>query len=83
MMSTIISKKDYQSRYYQYAYNSRKYRELVGWIAEMDNSGSEDGVDDIAGYITTVMIAHVYTLSPRRVAQDVYYLRTYNQEVPR
>lgn len=56
-------------------YSSRKYRQLVEWIAFNDNSGENDSLDDVSGYITVVMLSHCYKLPSIKVAEDVLACR--------
>ena len=56
-------------------YSSRKYRQLVEWIALNDNSGGGDTTEEVAGYVTTVMLAHCYNLNNQVVAEDVMQYR--------
>jgi hypothetical protein len=56
-------------------YSSRKYRQLVEWIADMDNSGNGDNLEEVAGYVTVVMLAHCYKLKCIDVARDVMAVR--------
>lgn len=56
-------------------YSSRKYRQLVKWIADMDNSGSGDNLEEVSGYVTVVMLAHCYNLKCMQVAEDVMAYR--------
>lgn len=60
------------------AYPSRRYRQYVEWVAMNDNDGANDSPEEIAGYVTTVMIAQVNGLKPERVAEDVANIRRAN-----
>lgn len=59
----------------KFHYSSRKYRQLVRWIADNDSPADKDGVDALAGYLTVTMLSHVYNLKSRDVAIDVLALR--------
>jgi len=56
-------------------YRSRKYRRLIEWIALNDNPAHNDSVEELAGYLTVVMVAHCYDLKPSDVAEDVSGVR--------
>lgn len=47
------------------------YLEGVEWIALNDNSGSNDGVGEIAGYVSTLLLADLFGAEPERVAIDI------------
>jgi len=55
--------------------DTRRGRELVRWIAYNDNPGDRDPVHVLAGYLTVVMLAHVYGASPTAIAEAVEKLR--------
>lgn len=44
------------------------YREAVTWIALNDNAGNGDAIDDIAGYISTCLVADLFRKEPYIVA---------------
>lgn len=56
-------------------YSSRKYEQLVKWIAYNDNPGDHQPVEEVAGYLTVTMLAHCYNLAALKVAQDVMQFR--------
>jgi hypothetical protein len=51
------------------------YREAVAWIALNDESGSDDGPEQIIGYASTVMIADLFDVESAKVAQDIHRKR--------
>ena len=53
------------------AYSSRKYTRLIQWIADNDNDGMNEPVEELAGYLTVKMVADCYDLHPHQVAIDV------------
>ena len=56
-------------------YGSRRYRQLIEWIADNDNPGDNDPLDAVAGYLTVTMLAHTFNLKKTDVAADVLLLR--------
>ena len=56
-------------------YHSRKYDRLITFIALNDNPGDHEDVEQVAGYMTVVMIADCYDLKPLHVAEDVLCIR--------
>ena len=57
------------------AYSSRKYRDLIDWIAWNDGTGDDHPIEELAGYLTVTMVAHCYKLKNVQVATDVWNLR--------
>lgn len=58
------------------------YREAVYWIAVNDNPGdpmyqdsAPDGPDEIAGYVSTLLVADLFGADPELVAKDVDRVR--------
>lgn len=47
------------------------YREAVQWIALNDNPGDDEGVSEIQGYISTLLVADLFGADPSLVALDV------------
>jgi hypothetical protein len=47
------------------------YRFGVKWIAANDNAGSPDTLADVAGYVSTLLLADLFAVEPDRVAKDV------------
>ena len=47
------------------------YRKAVEWIAHNDEDGSGDGIDGISQYVTTLLVADIFCVEPRRVATDI------------
>lgn len=60
-----------------FAYQSRKYRSLVEFIALNDDNGSPDAlnIEAVSGYMTVVMVAACYNLKTASVAKDVISIR--------
>lgn len=56
------------------------YGDAVRWIAFNDNDGSDDAVPEIAGYISTLLVADLFGAEPYKVAVDV--LRTRHDSGP-
>lgn len=50
------------------------YRRGVEWIALNDEAGSSDA-EDVAGYISTLLLADLFGVEPERVARDVVRYR--------
>lgn len=50
----------------------RGYRFGVHWIAANDNSGSDDGLDEISGYISTALLADLFGRLTKDVAADIH-----------
>lgn len=51
------------------------YREGVAWIAYEDNLGDDEGVEELAGYISVLLLADLFGVSGEKVARDVYRKR--------
>lgn len=56
------------------------YRVGVEWIALNDNAGedrpgNEDAEENVAGYISTCLLADLFGVEPKRVAKDVMRMR--------
>jgi hypothetical protein len=51
------------------------YRAGVFWIAANDNAGSNDNEADVAGYVSTILLADLFDASLDRVAQDIMRAR--------
>jgi len=47
------------------------YKHAVEWIALNDNAGNGDTEEEIAGYISTALVADIFDISTERVASDV------------
>jgi hypothetical protein len=47
------------------------YREAVEWIANNDNAGNGDTVEEIAEYISTALISDLWRKDALDVARDV------------
>ena len=56
-------------------FTTRRGCQLVRWIAENDNPGDDEHIDALMGYLTVVMLAHVYDVAPVQIAETVYELR--------
>jgi len=47
----------------------------IAWIAENDNAGMRDNVEDIAGYVTVCLVADLFGKSTADIAERVYTYR--------
>ena len=65
---------------HKFAYESRKYRQLVWWIALNDAPGDASPLEELSGYLTVTMLAHCYNLPSLKVAKDVQAVRDYEAE---
>lgn len=52
-----------------------RYQDAVEWIALNDNSGQGDPVSEIAGYISTCLVADVWNKDQNDVAKAVAKVR--------
>jgi hypothetical protein len=52
------------------------YLQAVRWIALNDNSGNDDSVEVIQGYVSTLLVAALFGADPRRVATDIDHCRS-------
>ncbi len=57
------------------ALDTRRGRELIVWIALNDNSGNGDSLLEVAGYVSVVMLAHVYDVPAIKIAEAVMKIR--------
>lgn len=55
--------------------NTRRGRDLVQWIADMDNAGDDESPEAIAGYTTVVMLAQTYGVPGDVIGRLVWELR--------
>lgn len=53
-------------------------REAVGWIAMNDNPGNGDGLRDITGYISVLLVADLWRVPSGVVARLVIAVRNLN-----
>lgn len=51
------------------------YPVAVAWIAENDSAGDKPVAEDIAGFISTLLVADLYGVNAERVAFDVIAYR--------
>lgn len=51
------------------------YRDAVDWIAQNDESGSEDTPEQISGYASVVLVADLFDVDSIKVAGAVYNKR--------
>jgi hypothetical protein len=56
------------------------YRAAVEWIALNDGPGNGDGADEVAGYISTCLVADLFDVASSRVARDI--MRCRERELP-
>ncbi len=55
--------------------NTRRGRQLIEWIALNDESGAGDNVETISEYVSVTMLAHVYGVPRRTIAEAVKAIR--------
>ena len=53
----------------------RGYRFAVRWIAENDNAGAFDSEEEIAGYVSTLLVGDLFGKTAEQVAHDVKRVR--------
>lgn len=58
-----------------FRHSTRRAGQLVEWIAYNDNNGDDEGPEAIAGYISVTMLAHVYNVPARKIADEVFAIR--------
>jgi len=51
------------------------YRDAVRWVAHNDNAGTDDGAYEIAGYVSTLLVADLFGADPDVVAKDILRVR--------
>jgi hypothetical protein len=56
----------------------RTYREGVAWIALNDNPGDAEGLSELAGYISVMLLGDIHGVDPNVVAADVLEYRESN-----
>jgi hypothetical protein len=49
--------------------------DAISWIAYEDNPGDGDGVEEIAGYISTILVADLFGLDAKALARRVFLAR--------
>jgi hypothetical protein len=49
--------------------------DAINWIAQNDNSGNGDEVNDIAGYISTLLVADLWHQEPKVIAHIICSVR--------
>ncbi len=54
---------------------TNKYYDAIAWIVNNDNPGDNESADDIANYLTTLLVADVFGATPIEVAAAVWRLR--------
>lgn len=61
------------------------YRDGVAWIALNDEGGSDDrlNAEVISGYISTLLLADLFSVEPERVAADVVAYRDRSDKAER
>ena len=47
------------------------YKFGIAWIALNDNPGDEEGLEEVSGYISTALLADLFSVHQKKVAQDV------------
>lgn len=60
---------------------SRRYAFAAKWIADNDNPGDNEGKAEIASYMSTMLVADLFSCAPEQVAEDVHLMRL--AETPR
>jgi hypothetical protein len=51
------------------------YRAGIEWIALNDNAAEQDTAAQIAGYISSLLLADLFDVESSKVGEDVFYLR--------
>ena len=51
--------------------NRASYRAGVAWIAFNDNAGEGDSIQEVAEYISTLLLADLFGADPYEVARDI------------
>lgn len=51
------------------------YREACHWIAFNDDAAAGANEEEIGGYVTTLLVADIFSVEPERVARDVARIR--------
>lgn len=51
------------------------YRAAVAWIAANDEAGSDDRLEAVSSYVTTLLIADIFGVDEARVGADVLRIR--------
>ena len=62
---------------------SKKYQFAITWIATNDNDGNGDTFEDVAGYISTALVADTFDVQTDEVARDVMAVRAKGVTVER
>ena len=55
------------------------YAFAIAWIALNDNPGGDDDIDDIASYISTMLVADLFEEKAEKVARDIATYRMNSQ----
>ena len=50
-------------------------RDAIAWIADNDNPGDDDLPEELAGYLTVVLVADLYGVPAEDVAAQVWRCR--------
>jgi hypothetical protein len=45
------------------------YKFGIAWIALNDNPGDEEGLEEVSGYISTALLADLFSVDQKKVAQ--------------
>ena len=56
---------------------SSKYLNAVLWVAINDSAGDNEPAEQVADYLTVLLIADVFGSTPRKVADDVIRARAH------
>ncbi len=54
----------------------RQAQKAVLWIVQHDNAGEKNSAEEIAGYASTALVAHVWNLSQKKLGQTIHDIRT-------
>ena len=51
------------------------YKFGIAWIALNDNPRDEEGLEEVSGYISAALLADLFSVDQKKVAQDVINFR--------
>lgn len=52
-----------------------RYADAVEWIAFNDAAGDEASEEEVAGFVSTLLVADVFNKQPQKVAKDILRFR--------
>lgn len=62
--------------------DTRRGRQFIEWIALNDDSGSGDNAETISGYVTVMMLSHVYGVNNLAIAEAIRQIRLTHSLLP-